>query len=461
MKNQFKISLTKKIIFFYFILVILSVAFTSIFSYIIFQRLMDNQINNIDLNTSAIKMKLEKLYEKKTNLIELPDLNEKLKNDTKEESKMLLQTIEQNFPGYTLKMPTVEGTLEYKESPKLLYDNREKKYFLEITREIKFEQNLPFKSLQLSIKLNYYQIILRSLIMGTLLATLFLIPFIILFSRTIITPIIKVSKASNQIATGDLNVHIDFKSNDEIGELANSFNFMSNELSKIKKIRDDLLATISHELRSPLGRIKGYNELLFDLELDKNEQDKYFKSILQEIDFLDNMIAEIIEISRLELQKEKFFKEKMDLAFLLEIINEDLELEKSILKIDYEFKYQENLYCYIDVDKIRRVFLNVFQNSVKAKATKIIMEATKIDDEIEIKIIDDGVGIPEDQLEVVFEKFYRVDKSRDRKTGGFGLGLAICKGIIKEHNGKIFFVKKDKGAELHILLPALDIKDNV
>jgi signal transduction histidine kinase len=228
---------------------------------------------------------------------------------------------------------------------------------------------------------------------------------------------------------------------------------MSKELANIKKIRDDLLATVSHELRSPLGRIKGYTELLYELKLKGKEKEVYFKSILQEVDLLNEMIGEIIEISRLELNKEQLFKEQIDMAFFLELLSEDLEIEKTITNVKYSFDYKYGLFCMVDVDKMRRVFQNLFQNSIKAKADEISIKAEKQENKIHITIHDNGIGIPTDQLEIVFEKFYRVDKSRDRKTGGFGLGLAICKGIIKEHEGEIYFSKTEKGAELHIELP--------
>jgi len=416
---------------------------------------MDSQMTIIDNNTSAIRTRLEKLYETRKNLIEIPDLN---RNHESESSKIFIQTIEKSFPGYEIKIPTVQGTLEYRETPKLVYDTKEKKYFLEISREIKFSENLPFKSLQLSIKLNYYKIIIKSILLASLITMLFFIPLILVFSRTIISPISKLSKASKEIAGGNLNVFIDYNSQDEIGELSNSFNYMSKELANTKRIRDDLLASISHEIRSPLGRIRGYTELFFDLKLDKKEKELYYKSILQEVDFINSMVGEIIEISRLELGKEELYKEEIDLAFLLQLIEEDLNVRKSIQDVNYIFKYEKELFCSIDVDKIRRVVQNIIDNSMKAKSTEITIFAKKHEKEIEIIISDNGIGIPEEQLEIVFEKFYRVDKSRDRKTGGFGLGLAICKGIVLGHNGKIFFTKKSVGTELHIILPAISPK---
>jgi len=272
---------------------------------------MDSQISIIDSNTNVIKSKVENLYKKNVNVFELPDL--KSNKESQNSSNIILQAIEKSFPGYKFKIPTVEGTIEYVDIPKLVYDKKEMKYYFEITRELKFSENFPFKSLQLSIKLNYYQIILRSLILGTVIATAILIPIIIIFSNTIVQPIIKLTKGAKSIAEGNLGIQVKYNSSDELGELSESFNYMSNELIKIKKIRDDLLATISHEIRSPLARIKGYTELLSDLKLKKNEQKEYFDAILDEVETLNNMTAEIIEISRLELNKERFLKEDIDL----------------------------------------------------------------------------------------------------------------------------------------------------
>lgn len=454
-KRFFKVTITKKIILLYLLLLLFTVIITSISSYLFFQRLIDNQISLIDVDSSMIRVKLEEMYDRKTNLFELPDLNNLEDKSNKMDSSLLLETIEKDYPDYHFKVETIEGVIEYKEEPKLIFDGKEENYFFEITRQISFTQNLPFKSLKLTLKLNYYQIILKSLLFGALFTIAILIPVIIVFSRTITAPILNVSKGAREIAGGRLGIRVESGSQDELGELANSFNYMSKELHKMKRIRDDLLAVISHELRSPLGRIKGYTEILNDLDLAKEEETVYYDSIFGEIDYLNYMVGEIIEISRLELNKEQLFLEPVDLGYLVERIKNEMELSKPIKNnVKYNFEYEQNLYCNIDIEKIKRVFINAIENSIKAEATEVSLKATLIDENlIEVVITDNGHGIPEDQLELVFEKFYRIDKSRDRKTGGFGLGLAICKGIINEHGGIIYFTKKEGGAELHVEIP--------
>jgi len=457
----FKITITKKIIFLYVLLSLLTVFFTSVFSFIFFIRFIDTNIKIIDTNKNLIKNKLESIFKLKekiegSNKFEIPNLSELEQKDDKMSNNSPLIHILQDYPNYSFKFENIEGALEYKEDSKLVFDNLKGKYFIEVTRQINFEENLPFKNLKLSVKFSIYGIILKSLLLASLITLLILIPIILIFSRTIINPILNISRGAREIASGNLGVKVKTTLSDELGELAKSFNYMSKELHKMKKIRNDLLAVISHELRSPLGRIKGYTELLNDLKLGKKEKLGYFESILGEIDFLNRMINEIIEISRLELNKEQLFKENIDLSTLLEELKKEFERVVKINKnIEFIFDYEEKLFCYVDIEKMRRVLKNVIDNSIKAKATKIYIFAFKENNIIKIKFIDNGIGIPEDQLEIVFEKFYRVDKSRDRATGGFGLGLAICKGIITEHQGNIYFVKKDQGAELHIELPLL------
>lgn len=438
----------------YLLLLISTVFLTSIFSYLIFQRFIDNQMNVIDIDTTVIRIKLEKLYERKINLFELPDYTTRERaNNNSKNSSVFLEKIEKDYPDYKFMIKTLEGTIEYKEEPKLIYDNRESKYYFEISREIHFAENIPFKSIKLSLKLNFFQMILKSLLYGTIITVIILIPLILFFSRTIITPIIRISRGARQIAGGNLGIQVKTKAKDELGELAKSFNYMSKELHKMKRIRDDLLAMISHELRSPLGRIQGYTEILNDLELSKKDKESYRMSIFSEVNILNKMVGEIIEISRLELKKETMYFEKIDLGNLIEEVKRELSLRKNVGNdVKYKITYHKHLLVKIDVDKMKRVLLNVIENSIKANATEISLSAKKDEKKIYIKIIDNGIGIPEDLLEIVFEKFYRVDKSRDRKTGGFGLGLSICKGIIEEHNGKIYFTKRKKGTELNIEL---------
>ena len=185
----------------------------------------------------------------------------------------------------------------------------------------------------------------------------------------------------------------------------------------MKEIRDDLLATVSHELRSPLGRIRGYTELMLDIKLSDLEEKKFYKSILSEIDLLNDMIGEILEVSRLELKKEQLFLEIFDMKYFFEMLKKDLEVLEKAKNITIEYNCNENLVCEIDVAKIKRVIVNIIQNAINAKATSIIVSMKEnVDDKIcEISIENNGKTLSEDYFQLVFEKFYRVPWNRTRQ----------------------------------------------
>lgn len=442
--------------FLFIFLLVIHVLITAISTFFIFQKLLETQMNVIDFKTTVLKSQIEKYYEQKSDVYKLPEIG-KGQYENLDDPGILKKNVEKNFPGMEFSINTIQGVVQYKEDPKLVYNKETKDYSFEITREIRFTKNMPFQSLELSIKLNFYKIILQSLLFASLVATIFIIPILLWYLNKVIKPIIKISKAVKKIAGGDLGIQVDYVSSDEIGVLSESFNYMSKELSKIKTIRDDLLATVSHELRSPLGRIRGYTELLLDIELEKEEKELYYKSILQEVDLLNSMAAEIIEISRLELNKERLFLEKIDMGFFFEILQEDLRIVTKTKNVNINYKFDYGVLCEIDVEKLRRVITNIIQNSINAKSQNITINSTLKGKKLIIIIQDDGVGLPEEYYDLVFEKFYRVDKSRDRETGGFGLGLAICRGIIKEHKGEIYFSKADSGTKLIIELNVCDV----
>lgn len=449
-------SLRKKFISLFCFLLLLHIVFTAVFAYFIFRKLFETEMTVIDFKTTMLKTQIERYYEQKSDIYKIPDIYSG-EFEGRDESDILKESVEKNFPGMEFSIKTIQGTVQYKEDPKLVFDRETRDYSFQIKREIIFEKNLPFNSLELSIKLNFYKIILQSLLSGSLLAAFFILPFLVWYVNKTIKPIISISLASKRIAGGDLGIQVNYSSNDEIGVLSGSFNYMSNELFKTKAVRDDLLATVSHELRSPLGRIRGYTELLLDINLDEKEKKDYYKSILQEVDLLNSMAAEILEVTRLELNSEKLFLEKTDMGFFFDILKEDLTILTKTNEVNIEYIFDFGIICEIDVEKFRRVIVNTIQNSINANATEIIIKTEVIGNKYFINVIDNGVGIKEEYFELVFEKFYRIDKSRDRETGGFGLGLAICRGIIKEHKGEIYFSKVETGSKLTIELNVSDM----
>lgn len=267
-----------------------------------------------------------------------------------------------------------------------------------------------------------------------------------LFSKWFSIPIRELIKAAEQIAKGNLGYHAVVKSSDEIGELTNTFNYMSKTLADMTKLRRELTADISHELRSPLTRIRVSAESLVDKVVDdENEKEMHLQAICEEVDDLNSLIGDLLDLSKLELDR---IKMEYYPTSLKELVNGVLTKMTPLIKkrkASVEVDIGENIPdILLDGKGISRVMANLLDNSLKFTNSdgRIKVSVYEKDDFINVDVEDNGKGIPENELPFIFERFYRVDKSRTRETGGTGLGLAIAKQIVKAHGGEIFAQSK-------------------
>ncbi len=277
------------------------------------------------------------------------------------------------------------------------------------------------------------------------------------FSRFITAPVTKLKTATKMVTEGNLGYQVNIRTNDEIGGLADDFNEMSMKLSDMTRQRMELTADISHELRSPLSRIKTASEMMSVDTEDPGQLDKYQKLISEEIGELDSLIEDLLELSKLELNKVKL---NMEIVKPEEIVFEiakrltPFAAKKDIkLEVGTEGKMPA---IKADIHRIRRAISNIVENSVKFAEEKgrVSVKLSVENNSVLISVSDDGAGVSEDELFSIFERFYRTDKSRTRETGGTGLGLAIAKSIVERHGGKITARKSALGGlEVVISLP--------
>lgn len=266
-------------------------------------------------------------------------------------------------------------------------------------------------------------------------------------SKKITKPIINIINDLNEIRSGNYRKKIVVKSKDELSLLASSVNHLVEkinsdiiELEKLSKIRSQFLANVSHELRTPLFTIQAYFETLVDEEnTDSSVFKKYLNNSLKQIERLNNLLNDLIEISRIESGELKLsFRYFSFNDFISQIIeNEKTFIIKKNMKVSFERSNDFKIFG--DKERLSLVMINLIDNAIKynPEGTAIKIYFKYDDSSCIIFIEDNGIGISEEHLPRIFERFYRVDKERSRLTGGTGLGLAIVKHILEAHNSKI------------------------
>lgn len=277
----------------------------------------------------------------------------------------------------------------------------------------------------------------------------------IIISRSIAKPISKVSKMTKYIGEGNYKNKLNYKSNImEIDDLINSINKLSNELNDQENLRKQLTGDIAHELRTPLTSIKGHlDAIIVGIWEPTNER---LNSINEEVKRITNLVDELRKLAKFDSGKDNLNKEIVNLKNYIKSIAYNYEgkaLEKNIV-----IKYQlENIEALIDKEKFAQVIINILSNAIKYNNgnNEIYIKVFKKNNSINISIKDSGIGIPKSEYKNIFERFYRLDKSRVANEKGAGVGLTIAKSIVNAHGGEIeVYSEINKGSEFIISLPS-------
>ncbi|MEI6580086.1 MAG: HAMP domain-containing sensor histidine kinase, partial [Eubacteriales bacterium] len=295
-------------------------------------------------------------------------------------------------------------------------------------------------------------------------------------AKGILDPLKKLRTATHEIRDGNLEFKILYESKNEIGQVCSDFDEMRQQLKssvesqqRYEENRVEMIAGISHDLGTPLTSIKGYTSGLIDGIADTPEKRAhYLKTIYNTANDMDNLVSELSMSSKLDLNKIPFYFEKVDISAFFEDCKE--ELSTTLARHKIIVIYEEISSCIalvsIDATQFRRAIMNIIDNCIKYKRTDIMESKVKIglsleeNHHIKIIIADNGLGVPEDELEKIFFRFYRSDKARTNVSSGSGLGLAITRQIIERHNGKIWAQMSELGGlEMIISLPIIEKKD--
>ncbi|WP_066258669.1 sensor histidine kinase [Neobacillus drentensis] len=295
----------------------------------------------------------------------------------------------------------------------------------------------------------------RHFLIAGLLSVLFMIIIIVFLTRFVTHPLIQMNEATKRISKGDFTVSLPKLGTDEIGELGESIKVLANDLEILKNERNEFLASISHELRTPLTYIKGYADIARRQETNNEDREKYLGIIVEETDKLATLVKELFNLAKMDENTFPIEKEEVHLLpyfeMMIEKVSPALQENRMILHLECP----DDLYAQIDPVRFEQVILNLLDNARKYSEpnTSIFIDVALINERIHMTLKDEGKGIPEEDLPRIFERFYRVDKSRTRALGGTGLGLSIVKQLVEAHKGTITVKSSpNSGTEFEIIL---------
>lgn len=281
--------------------------------------------------------------------------------------------------------------------------------------------------------------------------------FTYIVTQILSRPMVQMEQATRSIAKGDLETRLAVRSSDEIGSLAAAINDLAKDLQHYRDTRQELFANVSHELRTPITYLEGYAKVLTDELYDTEEEKKqYLNIIYQEAMRLNHLIHDLFELSKMEEGKINLTLEWADIKEIVDqCVNKvQLKVKEKGLSLQYNVSGEPPL-AYIDGLRMEQVILNLFENAIRyTESGEIYVSLTADEMGNQIIVEDTGIGISEDELPYIFERFYRVEKSRSREFGGTGLGLAIVKKLIELQGGSIEVSSKTgRGTRFVIHLP--------
>lgn len=271
-------------------------------------------------------------------------------------------------------------------------------------------------------------------------------------------PIKKLTKVGERLAQGDFKVKANESGKNEISELGQTLNYMSENIVKREDMKNDFISSVSHELRTPLTSIKGWAITLQSKEIQKNEEmlSQGLIIIENEGERLSLMVEDLLNFSRLSSSSFQYEKENLNIVEIVREVYHQLYPRSLNEKIDFEFKTAyDNIIVDCDKNRIKEVFINIIDNAMKFtdKEGHVDLMITKDDDNVVIEIKDDGEGIKEDEIPFVSSKFFKGSSSKSQT----GLGLSICEEIVKAHDGKLIIKSKyTEGTSVTVVLPRIN-----
>ncbi|MCI8373374.1 MAG: HAMP domain-containing histidine kinase [Lachnospiraceae bacterium] len=287
----------------------------------------------------------------------------------------------------------------------------------------------------LRIQLIYISVII--IILSLLLA--------LMISRMVSKSIIRVNESAKELARGNFQVMFDGRDYKEISQLSNTLNYAASELSKTENLQRELLANVSHDLRTPLTMIIAYSEVMRDLP-DENTPENV-QVVIEEAQRLTSLVNDMLDVSKLQAGVARMDKREYDLTDSINGVLERYVKLREQENYQIDFIYDRHVQICADEHKIFQVLYNLINNAVNytGEDKKVTVRQIVENHKVRIEVCDTGNGIPKEELEYVWERYYKVDKVHKRAVQGTGLGLSICKNILKLH-GAAYGVESEEGS---------------
>ncbi|MGE7877820.1 sensor histidine kinase [Peribacillus muralis] len=281
--------------------------------------------------------------------------------------------------------------------------------------------------------------------------------FVIINTRFIVKPITKLTEATKRIADGDYGSELNVSRSDEIGDLAQHFSKMTQSIQRLDEMRQEFVSNVSHEIQSPLASIQGFSQTLQSEELTREQRNQYLSIIEKESRRMSLLSKQLLQLASLDKEEDPLQRSSFDLA---------QQIRQVMFMLEWNWREKEMLIemdvpstvVFADERLMSQVWTNLITNSIKYSETSssIYIRLTKLDHFTEVMISDTGLGISEEDLPYILDRFYKVDKVRNRSETGSGLGLSITKKTIDLHGGTIEVQSElGKGTTFYIRLPLM------
>ncbi|MEG0468374.1 MAG: HAMP domain-containing sensor histidine kinase [Longicatena sp.] len=338
--------------------------------------------------------------------------------------------------GKDSKFKAIEDTQRKKSTQSMTYISVVKNNANQLLTILITAQLTPVNATVDTIKTQFVMIAIILIVIAIVLA-LFL-------SKKIASPIISMNKSAKVLATGDYNVRFAGKGYLEIQELNDTLNYAAGELGKVESLRRDLIANMSHDLRTPLTMISGYSEVMRDIPGENTPEN--VQIIIDETKRLTTLVNDMLDLSKLQAGVQKLSKEEINLTEEIQDIIHRYDKLVSDQNCHIRFDYTHHVRIEADIVKLNQVIYNLINNAINycGEDRLVIVKQSINHDKVNIEVIDHGVGIEKEQLSHIWERYYKVDKTHVRSKVGSGLGLSIVKTILELH-GAHYGVKSEVG----------------